>query len=517
LRAVEVTMIRPVSIMLALWAGAASAATVRELTQFTIALRGTDETFAVGTDRTEVIERCREQLSRPVAERTLFVAGELVAGHGGGNLGWSWHLDPDTWDLVEAAIELCDGRPSLVEDDLEYWLESVGSFCPWSSYVLAEGVPWRPADPSAVAVELEAVIDGLEAPLGLVNAADGSGRLFVVEKAGRVRVVDDGRLMPAAFLDLTDRVRSSASEQGLLGLAFAPDFTVSGRLYVNYTALDGDTTISRLTAASPAGPVDPDTEEVLLTISQPFSNHNGGDIAFGPDGMLWIATGDGGSGGDPLGSGQDRLSLLGKMLRIDVAPPAGYRIPDDNPFADIDDALSEIWALGLRNPWRFAFDGLTGDLYIADVGQNAWEEIDVEGAADPGGRNYGWNRMEGFSCYPSPPCDPGGLVLPAAVYGHDEGCSVTGGRVYRGTAEPALYGSYVFVDFCSGRIWALAPGGPHGWVVADVGRHPGSIAAFGEDEAGELYAVDLQRGQLLRLRATTIGAAPRRPLGRVQP
>jgi len=493
------------------------AAETRELVLFTIGVRAAPEQlFVVGTDDPDVIDLARAQLELPVADRRLFPSGALAAGHGGFNLGWGWHLVPGAWGLVEASIELCDGIPAMVDADLGYWIGAVGTFCPWTGYVLAEATPYPPEPPVGVEVVLEPVATGFANPVSAVAAGDGSGRLFVVEKAGRVRLATAGGPAAEPFLDLTDRVRSSGSEQGLLGLAFSPDFASSGRLYVSYTDLQGDSVISRLTVGGDPGRVDAATEEVLLRVSQPFSNHNGGHLAFGPDGMLWIGPGDGGSAGDPRGNGQDPSTLLGSMLRIDVSTGSGYAVPDDNPFVGDPDARDEIWAIGLRNPWRFAFDRATGDLYVADVGQNRFEEVTVLNAAGPGGRNLGWNRMEGFACYPDGPCDSAGLTLPAVVYGHGEGCSVTGGVVVRDPAEPELDGVFLFADFCSGRIWALAPGGASGWTVAEVGRHDGNLAGFGEAEDGAVYAVDIGSGELLRVRGEPRPPGPRRPSGRVR-
>lgn len=496
---------------------AAHAATTRDLVRFTVGSRAApDERFVIATDDPDLVAAARAELALPAGERRLFPVGRLAAGDGGFNLGYRWHLAPDGLELVETTVEVCDGVPSTVESDLAYWLGTVATFCPRSGYLVAEGGQRPAARADDVTVTLQEVVGGLQRPVGVTAADDGSGRLFVVEQGGRIRLVSGGRVEPMPYLDLSAGVGSAGNEQGLLGLAFAPDFATSGRLYVDYTDRDGDTVVARLTATpSSADEVDPATEEVLLTIPQPYSNHNGGDLAFGPDGMLWIGAGDGGSAGDPEGNGQDPSTLLGALLRVDVSGDAGYAVPADNPFADDPAARGEVWAFGLRNPWRFSFDRATGDLYVADVGQSRFEEVDVIGAADPGGRNLGWNVMEGFDCYQSDQCDRSGLTLPAATYSHAEGCSVTGGAVYRGAVEPELAGHYLFADFCSGRIWALVPGGASGWAVAEVGHHDGALAAFGEDEAGELYAVDLAAGTLLQVTADPVVPAPRRPAGRL--
>ena len=369
----------------------------------------------------------------------------------------------------------------------------------------ASPAPTIPAvgDPASVRLELEPIVGGLEAPLFVTGAGDGSGRLFVVEQPGRIRIVRDGQLVERPFLDITDRV-SCCGERGLLGLAFPPG--VATRFFVDYTDRDGNTVISGFQISDDPDIAAPATERVVLKILQPYANHNGGMIAFGPDGDLYIGMGDGGSGGDPKGNGQDLAVRLGKLLRIDVTGSETlgdpYAVPPDNPYVEVADAADEIWASGLRNPWRFSFDRATGDLWIGDVGQNAWEEIDRAGAVDGRGRgaNYGWNPMEGRHCYPSgQPCELPGLTLPIAEYGHDQGCAVTGGYVYRGSAQPGLAGIYVFGDYCSGRVWGLASGGPDRQdpvLLAETGR---TIASFAEDDAGELYLVDIAAGEILRV------------------
>ena len=370
----------------------------------------------------------------------------------------------------------------------------------------APAPPPAPATPPApgAAVALELMAEGLASPLFAAHAGDGSGRLFVLEQAGRVRVVRDGRLLPVPFLDIAGRV-SSGGERGLLGLAFAPTFAVDGRFFVDYTDPDGDTVVSEFRAADPAADrADATSERVLLQIDQPFPNHNGGALATGPDALLWIATGDGGSGGDPLGNGQRLDTLLGKLLRIDPRPVAGaaYGIPAGNPFVGRAGALGEIWASGLRNPWRFSFDRASGDLWIGDVGQNTIEEVDRWPAGAPAGPNFGWNTMEANACFkPGEGCDPAGLVLPVAEYGHDLGCSITGGYVYRGSALPSLAGTYLYADYCSGTIWGLdaAATRPAPRILLEAGL---AIASFGEDEAGELYVVDLAGGRVFRVTAS---------------
>ena len=352
-------------------------------------------------------------------------------------------------------------------------------------------------------VSLEPIVSGLADPIGITNAGDVSGRLFVNERGGRVRIVNAKTALAATdFVDLSDRIRSGG-EQGLLGLAFHPDFAANGRVFVHYSrAGDGATVISELTASADRRTADPASERVIFTLHQPFANHNGGEIAFGPDGNLYIGLGDGGSGGDPMGNGQNRQVLLGKILRIDVDGPPGangeYAIPEGNPYASggvtPGDGMPEIWAYGLRNPWRFSFDRGSGDLYIGDVGQGSWEEIDRQPADSRGGENYGWDFYEGTHC--STDCARISVVLPVAEYGHDAGCSVTGGYVYRGTRQPAMLGTYLFGDYCSGTIWTLPTEGVTPRPLAETGLR---ISSFGEGEDGEIYLADLSGGDLYRV------------------
>lgn len=330
-----------------------------------------------------------------------------------------------------------------------------------------------------------------ERPVGVYAPPDGSSRLFVLEQAGVIRSFPDDSATAEApvFLDIRMYVDDGGNEEGLLGLAFHPDFSANGRFYVDYTAPDPDRTVVaeyRVDPADPAGG-QPEEMKVILEVDQPYSNHNGGQIAFGPDGFLYIALGDGGSGGDPHGNGQDPSTLLGSILRIDVdrsSAGRAYGIPEDNPFAGNGQGLrEEIFAYGLRNPWRFSFDFSTGDLWAGDVGQNRIEEVDLVEA----GGNYGWNIMEGSSCFePSSGCDRADLILPVAEYTHDMGISVTGGFVYRGSQVPALEGRYVYADFGSGRIWTLDAANPEEPDVRQILRTGLSISSFGLDSRGEL-------------------------------
>lgn len=332
--------------------------------------------------------------------------------------------------------------------------------------------------PDPGAYEWRLVINGLTRPVDLQSAYDGSGRLFIIEKYGAIRIFKDGLLFPQPFLNINDRVNDSSNEMGLLGLAFHPSFEQNGYFYVNYTGDGGHTRISRFTASGDIA--DPNSEKVLMVVDQPFPNHNGGVVTFGPDGYLYLGLGDGGAGGDPLKNGQDKSSLLGKILRIDVNNGDPYAIPSDNPFGN------EVWAYGLRNPWRMAFDRVTGDLWIGDVGQGDWEEIDHLPAGSPGGANFGWSLMEGSYGYDTAVPQPG-LLLPAAEYNHDFGCSVTGGYVYRG-AMPEWNGVYLYGDYCSGIVWGLVlvNGQWQSQILFEAGLR---ITSFGEDEAGELYLV----------------------------
>jgi glucose/arabinose dehydrogenase len=371
-----------------------------------------------------------------------------------------------------------------------------------------------PADdtlPSLALTELDLAFTFTQ-PVDIAHAGDGSGRLFVVERAGVVWSVAANEVSTPAFLDISGRVQSTGgSERGLLGIAFPPGFDDDGHFYVHYTSQPGfafgidiaagDTIVSRIHIDG--GIADPDREELVLHVPQPSNNHNGGQIAFGPDGYLYIALGDGGGSGDPDGNGQDPGTLLGALLRIDVeAGIAPYRIPDDNPFTGDAGARDEIWAYGLRNPWRFSFDRQTGDLYIADVGQDRYEEINFQPAASGGGENYGWNIMEGLHCF-SPPdgCDQTSLTLPVADYpiSGTADCAVTGGHVYRGGEHPDLQGVYLYGDFCSGRIrgFRVDPAGDvEPGLLLDSGLR---ISTFGEDEAGNLYVADYLGGDLYRI------------------
>jgi glucose/arabinose dehydrogenase len=328
------------------------------------------------------------------------------------------------------------------------------------------------------------VASGLQAPLAIANAGDGSGRLFIAEQAGRIRIIQDGKLLDKPFLDISDRVGANSSERGLLGLAFHPNYKQNGYFYVNYTDQNGNTVIARFQVTSAANVADPASEKKLLGVQQPFANHNGGSVVFGPDGYLYLGLGDGGSQGDPYGNGQSTNTLLGKILRLDVDHGEPYAIPTGNPFA-AGGGNPEIWAYGLRNPWRFSFDAAGGDLYIGDVGQSLWEEIDYLPAGSPGGPNFGWNAMEGTHPYKGR--DSASFIAPVIDYSHAGGnCAVTGGYVYRGAALPEWNGVYVYGDYCTGIVWGLLKG-TSGWQSAHLFDTGMSISTFGTDEQGELY------------------------------
>ena len=332
------------------------------------------------------------------------------------------------------------------------------------------------------------VTSGLSSPLYLTAPTGDTARLFVVEQSGQIRIVRHGQLLPAAFLDIHTRL-VSGGEQGLLSVAFHPNYATNGYFYVNYTDLNGDTRVERYTvSAADSNLADTATHKLIIFIPQPYTNHNGGLVMFGPDGMFYIGMGDGGSVGDPQNRAQSPDSLLGKLLRIDVDAGDPYAIPAGNPFATSGGA-KEIWALGLRNPWRFAFDRSAGLLYIGDVGQGLWEEVDVQPASQ-GALNYGWRIMEGAHCYNAANCSSAGLVLPAVEYDHSNGqCAIIGGFVYRGARFPALAGQYFYADLCAGwvRSFSYAGGVVTGQTSWNLDLSPGSPLSFGEDARGELY------------------------------
>jgi glucose/arabinose dehydrogenase len=356
-----------------------------------------------------------------------------------------------------------------------------------------------PSFPDPAGYRWTPVVSGLDQPVDIQNAGDGTGRLFIVEKAGDIRIFQNGQLLPRLFLDIRTKVGSQHTEQGLLGLAFHPSYSETGEFFVNYTDLNGNTVIAGFhVSESDPNRADPASEDDLLHVHQPYDNHNGGGLAFGPDGYLYIGLGDGGSAGDPLRNGQNTQTFLGKMLRIDVDFGSKYSIPKDNPFAN-GGGLPEIWAYGLRNPWRFSFDRLTHDLYIGDVGQDAWEEVDFVPPGTAGGLDFGWSYFEGTHPYHQNPPATVTFTSPVMEYSHTDGCSITGGYVYRGKALPAWQGVYFFGDYCSGLIWGLIHAPGDAWQTQLLFNSGAQITTFGLDEAGEIYLVDYRTGSILEL------------------
>jgi len=357
--------------------------------------------------------------------------------------------------------------------------------------------PTAPASPSAS----PGTISGFAHPTNIVAPGDGSDRLFVTDQPGVIRVVRRGVLLHRAALDIRSRVGSSGTEQGLLGLTFPPGYATKGYAYIYFTDNAGDSRVYRIhTSASDPDAFDPGTMQLILAVAQPFANHNGGQLAFGPDGYLYFGLGDGGSEGDPAGRGQSLSTLLGKILRIDTESTpdkAGYRIPPDNPYLKRSGVRPEIWATGLRNPWRFSFDSQTGDLWIGDVGQDSWEEVDRLPAGSRGGANLGWALYEGDHLYKAASRRPG-FVWPVAEYSHALGIAITGGYVYRGAVYPNMRGRYVFGDYGSGRIWTLARSGS-GWTMRLARNTSWAISTFGVDNGGELWAADWNAGTIHRL------------------
>lgn len=344
-------------------------------------------------------------------------------------------------------------------------------------------------------LRLEKLVDGLDNPVQMVDPNDGTGRFFIVEKPGKILILKDGKVADQPFLDIANQV-STGSEQGLLSMALHPDFAKNGEFFIDYTDAKGNTQVERWNVSkTDANAADPSSKKTILTVQQPYSNHNGGLLLFGPDGMLYIGLGDGGSEGDPLHNGQNLDTLLSKILRVDVDTTTGdlaYGIPKDNPFVNKSDTRPETWVWGLRNPWRFSFDKKTGDLLIGDVGQDEYEEADLA-PAGKGGFNFGWSTMEADSCYKASSCDQQGLTKPFFFYSHqDGGCSITGGYVYRGSKIQGLDGTYLAADYCSGLLWQVHPDGKGGWTVDEPISTGTTPSSFAEDASGELYLIDLQ-------------------------
>jgi len=359
--------------------------------------------------------------------------------------------------------------------------------------------PYVVGFPDPAAYEWAQVISGLDLPVDIQNAGDGTGRIFIVEKHGQILILQNNQLLPQPFLDIRSEVKSRGTEQGLLGLAFHPHFAQNGLFFVYYIDLNGNSVVARFQVSSnDPNLADPTSEVDLLHVSQPYANHNGGCLAFDPDGNLYIGLGDGGSEGDPLRTSQNLQILLGKLLRINIDYGSSYTIPADNPFAR-GGGLPEIWAYGLRNPWRFSFDRLTGNLYIADVGQDEWEEVDFVHAGNPGGMNFGWSFYEGMHPYQDQPPVNATFTWSVAKYSHSEGCSLTGGYVYRGSALPEWQGVYFYGDYCSGTVWGLIQTGTDTWQSKSLFSSGAKITTFGVDEGGEIYLADYRSGALLRL------------------
>lgn len=384
----------------------------------------------------------------------------------------------------------------MIKDILRYLLCAVflgGVFLPAS--VQAQLFP---------SISLETRLSGLQKPVVITNAGDGSGRLFIVQQGGIIKISLNGALLPSAFLDITGRVLFSG-ERGLLGLAFPPNFATKRYFYVYYTSLTGDNVVARYALSADPNLADPNSEQIIITLLHPtYANHNGGQLAFSPrDGFLYIGTGDGGGGGDPFNNAQNPLALLGKLLRLDVEstpdPGLNYRIPPTNPFFSLTGFRGEIWALGLRNPWRFSFDRLTHNLYIGDVGQATYEEVDFQLTNSVGGENYGWNILEGPACY-NPPLNcvpPTDYVPPVMYYNHTEGIAIIGGYVYRGAKFAPLQGIYFFGDL-NGKIWGLqrVAGIWQRQLLSTLGFQ---ISTFGEDEAGNLYVAAYSSGEVYEI------------------
>lgn len=354
------------------------------------------------------------------------------------------------------------------------------------------------AGQALAALQFQPIAIGLDSPIGITHAGDASGRLFITLRGGQIKIFDPTQnpaVLPTPFLDISSLV-SCCGERGLLGLAFHPNYATNGFFYVNYTNLAGNTVVARYRVSADPNRAILTSARPILRVTQPFANHNGGQLAFGPDGFLYIGLGDGGFGGDPGNRAQDLGTRLGKILRIDVNGPLRYAIPADNPFVGTPGALPEIWAYGLRNPWRFSFDRKTGDLFIGDVGQASFEEVDFQRASSLGGENYGWRRMEGRHCFdPATGCNDGSLKLPILEYSHAQGrCAIIGGYRYRGTAIPQLAGRYLFGDFCNGRIWGARFVRGVGWRTNLLQATTAQISAFGEDQNGELYFADVLSG-----------------------
>ena len=379
--------------------------------------------------------------------------------------------------------------------------------CPPDPSEGAIALPTPQSPHPGVALDLQVIAEDLDRPLFLTGPAGLSGDLYIAQQSGVIRLYSGGALREEPFLDLSKTVGSSSGEQGLLGMALHPDYLLNGFFYVHYTNDDGHSTFARYRRSLlDINVADPGTATVLLTVEQPFTNHKGGMLAFGPDGYLYIALGDGGGANDINNNAQSLETLLGKLLRIDVDGDAPYEVPADNPFVDTPNARPEIWAYGLRNPWRFSFDRQSGDLWIGDVGQNAFEEINFQDSTSGGGLNYGWRQREGFECRTGEDnCDLPGATDPLMAYFRLGGQSVTGGYIYRGSAIPALNGTYFFTDYIGKSIYSLTQPGGEIEVLNETANlvsdsiDLGAVASFGEDANGELYVLDYEKGDVYKI------------------
>lgn len=363
-----------------------------------------------------------------------------------------------------------------------------------------EPIITRSSAPNPDNVQLTPVASGLNRPLYLTHAGDGTDRLFILEQGGVIHIWQNGSVLPTPFLDVTDLLTwdvntGGYTERGLLGLAFHPNYAENGRFFVNYSDKDGASVVAEYTVSADPNIADATSGQIIFTQSQPYPNHNGGHMDFGPDGYLYFSLGDGGSANDPLDTGQNPSDLLGSILRIDVDNGFPFTVPSTNPFVGTDVGADAIWNYGLRNVWRFSFDRATGDMYMGDVGQNQWEEINFQPAFSFGGENYGWNAFEASTVFAGNPS--GEVVEPIAEYDHSQGCSITGGYVYRGESIPDLQAAYLYGDWCSGLIWSAYRDADMNWQSQVFMSTPYRVSSFGEDEAGELYLIDYS-GDILR-------------------
>ena len=450
--------------------------------------------YSVVLDQPYLVDRVEMIVTQAPPGQTTH---EVWLGHGSGLRTFYKRLsDVHTEDgqILSVAIE----PPQIVNEVLILTIHS-SSWVAWRELrVFGRQPVISEPEEEAPQYEVERVASGLEYPVFVTHAGDGSGRIFVVEQRGRIRIIKDGVMSDSPFLDISERVSCCEGEKGLLGLAFPPTYSESRHFYVSYSAGAGDTTISRFATTEDPDRADEESEEILLTIDQPHVNHNGGHLAFGPmDGYLYIGSGDGGLPRDPENRGQASDSLLGKILRIDVeAGETPYAIPNNNPFVQDDEYRDEIWALGLRNPWGFAFDKQSGDLYLPDTGNYKREEMNYQTAGSRGGENYGWPLMEGEICFEHDTltCSADGLILPVAAYDHTRGCAIVGGAFYGGNEYPGLRGNFIVADYCTGHIWGVkqferseTQESQKGWRSALLAEAGMPISSVGADEEGNVY------------------------------